>query len=311
MEFIAARLRGRYRLALLSGKLRLARLPVVPAAFMSFGPHKTLLTLAAVFAVFASTVSTQAQAAIKRYRFEELERIAQPRENFVQGLQIVGDRLYMGTGLYGSSRLLEYEFPSMELRREVDLPDELFGEGVTRLGNRIYQLTYRARKLLVYDADTLENVGSAPISTEGWGITFTPAGLVYSDGTHRLFFLDPDSLRVVRTIEVTLNRQPLPRLNELEWINGRIWANVWRSNQLVEINPETGAVEAIADLRGLLDPKLREEDTDVLNGIAWDSDAKQLWVTGKRWPFLYRVRLVDFDTPSPLRPGTQTPTRSP
>lgn len=233
---------------------------------------------------------TQA-AELQRYGYEVLERVPQPRENFVQGLQIVGDSLYVGTGQYGESRLREYQFPFMTLSREVALPAELFGEGITRMDERIYQLTWRAGKLLEYDADTFELLKTHAISTQGWGITHNDSELIYSDGSHRLYFLDPTTLSLSRTLQVTLGSRPLPRLNELEWINGEIWANVWQANQLVRIDPVSGEVRAIVDLRGLLDPADRDATTDVLNGIAWDARAEALWVTGKRWPWLYRLRL--------------------
>lgn len=229
---------------------------------------------------------------VERYGYEIVERLAQPRENFVQGLQIVGDILYVGTGQYGESKLREYQFPSMELLREQSLPDTLFGEGVTRLKQRLYQLTWRAGQVLVYDADTLRPLSSLRIATQGWGITSNGEELIYSDGSHRLYFVDPGSFDVRRTLEVTLQGRTLARLNELEWIDGQIWANVWQSNQLVRIDPGSGQVRAIIDLRGLLDPGERQPDTDVLNGIAWDSERKALWVTGKRWPWLFHIRLV-------------------
>ncbi|MFT4875080.1 glutaminyl-peptide cyclotransferase [Congregibacter sp.] len=232
-----------------------------------------------------------AGAELQRYGYEVLDRAPQPRENFIQGLQIVGDSLYVGTGHYGESRLQEYQFPEMRLSREVKLPPTLFGEGVTRLGERIYQLTWRAGQLFEYDANNFKLLKTHVISTEGWGITHNDSELIYSDGSHRLYFLNPDNMALLRTLEVTLGSRPLPRLNELEWINGEIWANVWQANQLVRIDPANGAVVAIVDLRGLLDPAEREPGTDVLNGIAWDAKNNALWVTGKRWPWLYKLRL--------------------
>jgi len=240
---------------------------------------------------FPLGLHTALGAELARYGYEVLERVPQPRENFVQGLQIVDDSLYMGTGQYGQSHLKEYQFPSMTLRREVALPNELFGEGVTRLNERIYQLTWRAGRLLEYDAGTFELLNTHSISTQGWGITHNSTELIYSDGSHKLYFLDPETMSLQRTLKVTLGSKPLPRLNELEWIDGEIWANVWQANQLVRIDPKTGDVVAIVDLRGLLDPTDRETDTDVLNGIAWDAKDSALWVTGKRWPWLYKLQL--------------------
>ncbi|WOJ94462.1 glutaminyl-peptide cyclotransferase [Congregibacter variabilis] len=241
--------------------------------------------------LLASGLTPVTGADLQRYGYEVLERVPQPRENFVQGLQIFGDSLYVGTGLYGESRLREYQFPSMTLTQELSLPAEVFGEGVTRLGERIYQLTWHAGQLFEYDASTFELLKTHPISTRGWGLTHNGNELIYSDGSHQLYFLDPANMTLLRTLKVTLAARPLPRLNELEWINGEIWANVWQANQLVRIDPLNGEVTAIVDLRGLLDPKDRDSSTDVLNGIAWDASHEALWVTGKRWPWLYRLKL--------------------
>jgi len=242
--------------------------------------------------------ASTALAQLPRFGFRVEEKLPLGRDNFVQGLQIVDDTLYLGTGQYGESRLREYAFPAMDLRREAILPEALFGEGVVRFEDRIYQLTWRAGQLLVYSADSLERIHTEPLDTEGWGITHDGHQLIYSDGTPTLRFLDPGSLDVEKTLTVTLGGRPLPRLNELEFIDGEVWANVWQADQIVRIDPQSGAVRSIVDLRGLLDPRDRRRDTDVLNGIAWDERNGALWVTGKRWPWLYRIRLE----PMPLPP---------
>lgn len=251
------------------------------------------LSLLALLWLNLAPGTTPALAApVQSFGFEVVQKVPHPRENFVQGLQIVGDTLYVGTGQYGESRLREYAFPAMKLRRDVALPEALFGEGVTRLGERLYQLTWRAGLMFIYNADSLALERTHRIATQGWGITHNGSELIYSDGSDRLYLLDPEDLALRRTIEVRLNGQPLPRLNELEWIDGEVWANVWGANQLVRIDPATGDVVGIVDLTGLLDPNDRAADTDVLNGIAWDADRRALWVTGKRWPWLYEVRLI-------------------
>jgi glutamine cyclotransferase len=234
----------------------------------------------------------QAVAAVAIYDYRVIEKLPQPRENFVQGLQIVDNTLYIGTGMHGQSGLREYEFPEMTLRREVRLDEQFFGEGVTRLGDHIFQLTWRAGLVFEYDATSLKRLREHRIPTQGWGITHNGSELIYSDGSATLYFLDPETLARRRSLEVTLNNRPLPRLNELEWIDGEIWANVWQANQLVRIDPASGQVVGIVDLRGLLDPADRAADTDVLNGIAWDSTHRALWVTGKRWPWLFQIELT-------------------
>ena len=260
---------------------------------------RLLASLLLVTGLLPLIVSPVFAADLQRFGYEVVERIPQPRENFVQGLQIVDGTLYVGTGLYSESRLLAYDFPAMNLKKELALPDELFGEGITVLDDRIYQLTWRSGLLLEYDARSFERVNTHRITTQGWGITHNGSQLIYSDGSHQLYFLDPSDMSLQRTLAVSLGSRPLPRLNELEWINGEIWANVWQSNQVVRINPENGQVVGIVDLRGLLDPAERQQDTDVLNGIAWDANNNALWVTGKRWPWLYQLRLRAFPAPTP------------
>ena len=233
-----------------------------------------------------------APPAVLRYTYRIVDKRPLTANSFVQGLQIVGDTLYLGTGQYGASRLREYAFPAMQLRREVALPDELFGEGVTRLGERIYQLTWRSGQVRVYAAASLELLRTPRIDTQGWGITHDGRRLYYSDGSSTLRVLDPHSLAVQRAFSVTLHGQALPRLNELEWIDGEIWANVWQTEQVVRIDPARGQVRGIVDLRGLLPATQRQRETGVLNGIAWDAQRRALWVTGKNWPWLYRIRLV-------------------
>lgn len=259
-------------------------------ALMSFA-LRALLPIGMSFSVAIASHAASAQTQVVTYGFEVLEKRPQPRDNFVQGLQIVDDILYVGTGLYGASRLLAYDFPAMTLRRQVRLPDHLFGEGVTRLEDRIYQLTWRAGRILVYDAQDFARVASSGLATEGWGLTHDGERLIYSDGSPVLRYLDPETLSPERELTVTLGGRPLPRLNELEFIDGEIWANVWQANQLVRIDPSSGAVRGIVDLRGLLDPADRAPDTDVLNGIAWDARSRSLWVTGKHWPWLFRLRI--------------------
>jgi glutamine cyclotransferase len=221
---------------------------------------RALLLLLLLLLSGSGTLSAADTPPVPVYGYEVLERRAQPRENFVQGLEFFADRLYVGTGLRGQSRLREYRFEDMTLLREQRLPEAYFGEGITRLGERLYQLTWRAGKVLVYDAERWLPLREGALATEGWGITNDGQRLIYSDGSDRLRFLDPDTLAVGKTLAVTLRGRPLPRLNELEWIDGEIWANVWTSNQLVRIDPDSGAVTGIVDLRGLLAAEDRRGD---------------------------------------------------
>lgn len=227
--------------------------------------------------------------AVEELDFCVLEQREHPRENFVQGLEIIDGVLLVGTGNYGKSRLRRYAFDSMTLIDEQALHPRLFGEGVTQLNGRIYQLTWRSRLGMVYRADDLRPIGRFSVMGEGWGLTNNGEQLIYSDGTETLRFLDPQTLEVKRSVKATRNGLPQTRLNELEWIHGRIWANVWQTDHIVIIDPASGEVESQLNLEGLLPASARRPDTDVLNGIAYDRENDALWVTGKHWPFLYRI----------------------
>lgn len=230
--------------------------------------------------------------AVSYHGYRVLQQLPHPRENFVQGLQLIDGELLLGTGGYGESRLRRYSFPGMALLDEHRLPARFFGEGVTRLGDRIYQLTWRAGLGIIYRAEGLEPLAGFRLRGEGWGLTHNGEELIYSDGSDRLFFLDPQTLERTRVLDVRLEGEPVTWLNELEWVNGRIWANVWRSDRIVIITPDDGSVEAVLELEGLLPASLRQADTDVLNGIAHEEGSDTVWVTGKRWPLLFEIEPV-------------------
>ena len=238
-----------------------------------------------------------------RYGYRVLERLPQPRDHFVQGLQIHDGMLYVGTGHRGQSRLLRYHFPGGPLERGRRLHPQLFGEGVTVMGEQVYQLTWTAGLLLVYDRATLEYRSFLRIPGQGWGLTHNGRDLIYSDGSHFLHRISPVDGERLGSLAVTENGVPLDRLNELEWVEDQIWANVWMSDRVVVIDPGSGRVTASIDLGGLLPEEERQEDTDVLNGIARDPANGAIWVTGKRWPWLYRIELI----PVPASPATGPP----
>lgn len=233
--------------------------------------------------------------ALQLYSFKVIEKQAQPRELFTQGLEIDGKSLYLSTGRYGKSRLLRYEWPSGALNASARLSRNFFGEGLTVLNEHVYQLTWRAKKMLIYRKQDLKLLGSHALPGDGWGLTNDGASLIYSDGSATLRWVDPDSGAILRTVEARQNGQPLSRLNELEWVNGTIWSNIWLTNRLAIIDPTSGNVTGIVDLTGLLPEKERIAGTDVLNGIAYDKVADAIWVTGKHWPWRYQIALI----PSP------------
>jgi glutamine cyclotransferase len=260
----------------------------------------TARRLAGLLAVLL-LASPAAYADVEQFNARVLERKAQSRDHFVQGLEIHNGQLYVGTGTYGGSGLFRYDFGSGALLDARPLDRRIFGEGVTVLGDRVYQLTWRNRAMLVYDRQTLEPLGRYPLPGEGWGLTNDGEHLWYSDGSDRLHRLDPDDGRRLHTLRVTERGRPLRALNELEWIDGRIWANVWRSERVVIIDPISGEVTGSVDLRGLLRDADRRRDTDVLNGIALDPATGGIWVTGKRWPWLFRIEPIPVQETPPAR----------
>ena len=223
---------------------------------------------------------------------------------FTQGLEIStgsdGDGvLYEGTGLEGRSQLRELDPETGVVERSVPLPGQLFGEGVTVVGDRIWQLTWRDGVVLEWDRATLTLRRQVPLDGEGWGLCLDGGGppdgrgarLVRSDGTDRLRFQDPDSFAEEGSMAVTLDGRPVTELNELECVDGQVWANVWQTDRIVRIDPADGRVTAVVDAAGLLPPD-RRAGTDVLNGIAAVPGTDEFLITGKLWPTIFRVRFA-------------------
>ncbi|MCC9076139.1 glutaminyl-peptide cyclotransferase [Litorilinea aerophila] len=211
---------------------------------------------------------------------------------FTQGLVFFDGFLYEGTGLRGRSSLRKVELESGQVLQQVDLPDQYFGEGIALWEDRIFQLTWQARVGFVYDRESFSLLEEFAYATEGWGLTQDGTHLIMSDGTANLYFLEPTTLEVVRQVEVRDGAQPVTRLNELEYVEGEIYANIWQTDRIARIDPASGQVVAWVDLAGLLPPADRGQPVDVLNGIAYDSEAKRLFVTGKLWPKLFEIELI-------------------
>lgn len=211
---------------------------------------------------------------------------------FTQGLIYRDGKLYEGTGLYGQSSLREVELETGAVLRRHDLAQEFFGEGLDFFKGRLYQLTWRSHVGFIYDAATFQQVGQFNYATEGWGLTDDGTSLILSDGTSTLRFLDPQTLTVQRTVTVTDDGREVSQLNELEYIKGEVYANVWRTDHIARIDPATGRVTGWIDLTGLLEDEDRTGNEDVLNGIAYDPAYDRLLVTGKRWPKLFHIHVV-------------------
>lgn len=208
---------------------------------------------------------------------------------FTQGLVIADGVLFEGTGQYGQSSLREVDLNSGRVLRQQLLPPRVFGEGITVLDDRIYQLTWKSGICLVYDVKTLQPVDRFRYRGQGWGLTHDGKQLILSDGGDILEFIDPKTFKTVRRLRVTDGRRRIDNLNELEYIDGEIWANVWHSDHIARINPETGVVQSWVNLTGL-NPR-RPHREAVLNGIAWDEKTQRLLVTGKNWGKMFEIKI--------------------
>lgn len=210
---------------------------------------------------------------------------------FTQGLQYVDGVLYEGTGEVGTSSIRRVALETGAVQQRRDVPPPYFGEGIVVLGDRLFQLTWKNRVAFVYDKATFAPRGEFTYEGEGWGLTSDGAELFMSDGTATLRVLDPATFTVRRTIAVNENGSPVRYLNELEWVKGELWANVWTTDRIARIDPQTGAVIGWINLTGLLPASLRHGAEDVLNGIAYDAAGDRIFVTGKRWARLFEITL--------------------
>lgn len=227
-----------------------------------------------------------------QYTYQIKATYPHSRGSYTQGLIFRDGRLIEGTGQLGESRLLDVDIESGEFRELAQLSGSHFGEGITILGDTLYQLTWQTNRLFLYDATTFEKIGEKIYSGEGWGITHDGQSLYVSDGSAEISVREPQSYKVQRKILVTINGEPLNFLNELEWIEGKIWANVYTTNYVAIINPQTGVVEGLVNLEGLLSRDDYEPLTDVLNGIAYDEVSKRIFVTGKYWNKLFEIKII-------------------
>lgn len=213
------------------------------------------------------------------------------RSSYTQGLQFVDGELWEGTGEWGESVLQKVDLESGRADVLARLPKSEFGEGITILGDTVYQLTWTNNTVHIYNRKG-EKLQDVRYPGEGWGLTSDGKSLYMSDGTERIFRVNPATFKREATIVVTMRGEAVNFLNELEWIDGKIWANVYTTNYVVIIEPTTGVVEGVVDFDGLLSRQEIEQDTDVFNGIAYDKSTGRIFVTGKRWPTLFEVEIV-------------------
>jgi len=250
-----------------------------------------LVGLSAVFFVFSCSDSETSDTA-ELYTYKVINTYPHDREAFTQGLVFENGFLYEGTGIRGRSTLRKVQLQTGKILQACKLPDEFFGEGITVYKDKIIQLTWQSKVGFVYDKNTFELLKKFHYPTPGWGITHDGRRLIMSDGTAALYFLDPETFKETGRIKVYHDDVPVRGLNELEYVRGQIFANLWPTERIARIEPESGRVVGWIDLKGLLDTKDRSEQADVLNGIAYDSANDRLFVTGKCWPKLFEIKLL-------------------
>ena len=243
----------------------------------------------------SQTISILNNESPKVFKYEIVNTYPHDITSYTQGLEFYNGKLYESTGQYGESKLRKVDYKTAEVLKNVDLAKEYFGEGLTILNNNIYQLTWQKGTGFVYDAETLERKSSFKYgqSKEGWGICNDEKQLYKSDGTEKIWELNPETLVEKGNIQVYTNKGKIGRLNELEWVNGKIYANIYQKDGVVIINPENGATEAVIDFSHLKEQVTQHSGLDVLNGIAYNPDTQTIFVTGKRWDKLFEVKIIE------------------
>ncbi len=212
---------------------------------------------------------------------------------FLQGLLWHDGALYESTGSHsaGYSTLRRLEFPSGKILQSVKLAPEYFGEGLALADDRLIQITWQSKRGFVYDRETFRLLREFTYATEGWGLTYDGKNLIMSDGSNILTYMDAQTFEPVRKLSVTMNGRPVYEINELEFIEGEIWANVWHDDRILRIDPATGRVNAFLNLKGIVPPEVRTNPEAVLNGIAYDAEDKRIFVSGKLWPRIYEIKV--------------------
>ena len=231
-------------------------------------------------------------ASVRHYRLEVVAEYPHDTGSYTQGLFFHEGQMYETTGLHGKSTLRKVDLNTGKPIIKLDFGQKYFVEGSVVLNDNLYILTWESKVVFVYDADSLKYKSTWSYPREGWGLTTDGKQLIASEGSSILYFMD-EKFSLKRRVYVKHEDRPVMWLNELEYIDGKIWANVYTSDEIVIINPKDGRVEGVIDCRGLLPKELRDTTTDVLNGIAYNPDTKKIYLTGKNWPKLYEIRLVE------------------
>jgi glutaminyl-peptide cyclotransferase len=254
---------------------------------------RTLLLLAALGSIACGGASEAPPAGIIDYTYQIVNTYPHDPGAFTEGLLYLDGYLYESTGLEGHSSVRKVKLETGEVIQKHDLPPQYFGEGIVNWKGRLDQLTYKSEVGFVYDLGSFAVQKQFEYPGEGWAMTQDGKRIIMSDGTPEIRFWDPETLKELSRITVTEEGQPVKNVNELEWVKGQIYSNVWLTDRILIIDPATGNVTGRVNMKGLLDPGLRiPGETDVLNGIAYDAKGDRLFVTGKKWPKLFEIKLT-------------------
>jgi glutamine cyclotransferase len=245
------------------------------------------------FALAAAACGPASEASgTPEYTYEIVHTYPHDPSAFTQGLVFLNGVLYEGTGLEEHSSIRKVKLETGEVLQKRELPPEYFGEGIVNWKDRLIEITWKAERGFVYDLATFAPRTQFEYPGEGWGLTQDGKRIIMSDGSAQLRFWEPETLHETGRITVTDEGRPVSQLNELEWVKGEVYANVWQTDRIARIDPASGKVTGWIDLTGLLRPADRNQNTDVLNGIAYDATGDRLFVTGKCWPKLFEIRLT-------------------
>jgi glutamine cyclotransferase len=282
-------------LAMPSGTAPAAGAPAATPASIAASPLATvtILHLPSMAAGGAPAVAATAaiSAAIPAYTYRVVQAYPHDPAAFTEGLVYQDGYLYESTGLQGQSSLRKVELATGRVVQILRLPDQYFGEGIAVYDHQIVQLTWTSHIGFVYDEASFRQLGTFTYPSEGWGLTYDGQNLIMSDGTPTLHFLDPRTFAETRRVSVFDDTGPVFQINSLDYIQGQVYANIWQTDRIARIDPQSGAVVGWIDLTGLLGPADRQRPVDVLNGIAWDPQGQRLFVTGKLWPKLFQIEL--------------------
>lgn len=236
--------------------------------------------------------SNNSTKSVQKYSYTVINTYPHDPKAYTQGLVYDQGFLYEGTGLIGQSSIRKVELETGKILKQIKIPDEYFGEGITIKDNKIIQLTWQSKKGFIYDKKNFNKIDEFNYPIEGWGITHDGSRFIMSDGTSKIYFLNSEDLHIDKSIEIKDGDKTISQLNELEFIKGEIYANIWQTDQIAKISTKTGKVTGWIDLTGLLKKGDSQQPVDVLNGIAYDSQKDRLFVTGKLWPKLFEIKLI-------------------